>query len=656
MKYKTVAICVFSACLASSFFTACEDSGLASVKHVYTEEEQRYRDSIEAAKAGVKADFIFTEDVELPYGNWSSVGVPLNMEVICENLGYASGDAFRAGFGAFDGEVRLLAVNPATGADFSDHVVDEAGVQEGFVFSPSGEPGATWDWPSADADQLYTMWAVYNTNDAAFTIGMRTGVMASGQTYKIILLLKKGDYRLAIIYNVSVVTPEEENPNAYVADETVFQDVILVSPDIESDASVAVSLDGALLAGKFGYAGAGALSAALGSLKWNTQVDHEVTFFGVNASTGIDYTGSYTAGMGYWYTATGDVCAYSDPDAALYVDLDPASLRLTVGQKGGQVNAGEAYRLVVMFADAANYRVAIELNVTTTVDEAPAGDPYELSLTQTIVHQITTGWEQDFVDVTGVMREAFKMTTAQINAAIADRTMTFHAVEPSGSQKTSTSAGGDYPGHWFNDNGTVATDWQDGEIFLQIQSSAESIRFMLLNQPSNITSPATITVKQTAGLNGGKVNFTFNVMLVTEDPAPHEADYTASIKLLKKDDYSTATFDITSVIAAAFQKTPGDIAAAISGRELEFYALNRTGEQQASTANFPGHWFDASGDVTSWGADAVLFAEMGVTNEQVLLNIGNYPDCADARVTFRQVAKLNGGRVNLTFTVDLVAP
>jgi hypothetical protein len=646
-------MCVFSACLVAAFFTACENDDLASEKHVYTEEEQRYRDSIEAARAGVKADFILTEDVEVTYGNWSSVSVSPNLEVICEKLGYANEDAFKAGFGAFDGEVRLLAVNPNTGADFSDHVIDEEGVQEGFVFTPSGEPGAAWDWPSAESDQLYTMWVVYNTNDVAFTIGMRTGVVTSGNTYKIILLLKKGDYRLAIIYNVSIVTPEEEDPNAYVADETIFQDAILVSPDIENDASVTVSLNGDQLAEKLGYANAGALSAALGSLMWNTQVGNEVTFFGVNASTGIDYTGAYTAGMGYWYTVAGDICAYSEADAALYVEIDPASLQLTVGQKGGQVNVGDEYKLIVMFANAANYRVAVELNVTTVVDEAPAGNPYELSLTQTVVHKITTGWEQQFFDVTGVMREAFKMTTAQINAAIVGKTMTFYAANDP--QKTSTSSGDDYPGHWFNEDGTVATNWQDGEIFLRIQPSSENIQFFLQNQPSNITSPTTITVKQTAELNGGKVNFTFNVVLVSEDVAPHEADYTASVKILQNSSYSTTAFDVTSVIAAAFQKTPSEIAAAISDKTLEFYALDQTEGQKESTANYPGHWFDASGNVTSWGSTAVLFAEMGVANEKVLLNIGNYPDCATGSVTFRQVAKLNGGQVNLTFTVELVS-
>jgi hypothetical protein len=202
----------------------------------------------------------------------------------------------------------------------------------------------------------------------------------------------------------------------------------------------------------------------------------------------------------------------------------------------------------------------------------------------------------------------------------------------------------------------VGSDWKSGDFFLQMNTELGNLRFMLLNTSDHSIAPTEITVRQTSELNGGKVNFTFNVVLVSTDVAPYEADYTAGVKVQKNNSYAPTAFDITSVIAAAFQKTPDEIAAAISDKSLEFYALNADDTQKPSTANYPGHWFDASGNTASWGATAVLFAEMGVENEKVLLNIGNYPDCAAANVTFKQVVKLNGGQVNLTFTVDLINP
>ncbi|HEX3007111.1 MAG TPA: DUF4859 domain-containing protein [Bacteroidales bacterium] len=426
---KNMIIYLLLGALFIGVFYACEED-VVSKLHEYTEKEKAYRDSVEAAKAGVKADFIITQDVEVTYGNWSSKDVSADVTAMCEKLGYADADALKAAIGAFNGEVKLLAVNPATKADFTDHVVDEAGVQEGFVFSKNGEPGAAWDWPTGSDPQVYSMWCVFNVNNLAFTIGMRTGVLESGKTYKIILLWKKGDYRLAMIYNVTIVEPKEENPNAYVADKTITKDVTLVSSGVDKNASVISSLDGATIATALGYANVSALSNALGTLEWNTQVNNQVNFFGVNASTGIDYTGNYTAGMGYWYKTNGDVCSYGDEDAALYATLDPATLRMTIGQKGGKVTNGTTYKLIVMFANTSNYRLALEMNVTIVVDTPPAGNPYEVSVTQTIVHPITTGWEQDIIDVTDILRDAFKKTTAEINTAISNKTMTFYAVEP----------------------------------------------------------------------------------------------------------------------------------------------------------------------------------------------------------------------------------
>jgi hypothetical protein len=652
MKNKIIIIYLLSVCLIVSVFTACEDE-IASTLHEYTEEELAYRDSVEAAKAGVKANFIITQDVELTYGNWSSVDVQLNVTTMCEKLGYADADALKAAIGAFNGEVKLLAVNPVTKADFTDHVVDEAGVQEGFVFSKTGEPGAAWDWPSGSDPQLYSMWGVYNVNNLAFTIGMRTGVLESGKTYKAIILWKKGDYRLATIFNISIVEPKEENPNAYVADKTITKNIMLVSSGVENNASIVATLDGAALASSLGYADAAALSTALGTLQWNTQVNNQVNFFGINASTGIDYTGNYTAGMGYWYTIAGDICSYSSEDAAIYADLDPATLKMTIGQKGGKLTNGNQYKLIVMFANASNYRVALELNVTVVVDIPPAGDPYEISVTHTIMHPITTGWEQDLIDVTSILRDAFKKTTAEINAAVSNKTLTFYAIEPDLTQKPSTSNGGDYPGHWINADGTVATNWQDGEIFVQMQATSENIKFMFLNQPSNITTATTITVKQVAEFNGGKVNFTFNVVLTQGAAVPYEADYKRNVDHIANDAYSTTDIDVTDIVTHAFKQSVTEIATAISNSTLEFYAINADNSHSATTGEYPGHWFDASGNARGWGDGAFGCINLKIENERIVLKVYNFPGVTSGETTLRQVAKLNGGQVNFAITVNL---
>jgi hypothetical protein len=641
----------FVSVLLFAFFS-CEEEEV-SKKHEYTAEEKAYRDSVEAAKAGVKADFIITQDVKVTYGNWSNVEVPLEVATMCEKLGYADADALKTAIGAFDGEVELLAVNLVTKADFSDHVIDEAGVQEGFVFSKAGEPGAAWDWPTEASQQLYNMWCVYNVNNFAFTIGMRTGVLESGKTYKIAILWKKGDYRLATIFNISPAEPEED-PNAYVADTTFTKNVMLVSSSVENNAKVVATLDGAALARKLGYADAAALSTALGNVEWNTQVNNQVKFFGVNASTGIDYANNYTAGMGYWYTIDGDICSYSSNDAALYAELDPATFKITIGQKGGRVTNGKTYKLIVMFANTNEYRVALVFNVSIVVDTPPAGDPYEVSVTHTIVHPITTGWEQDYIDVTGILRDAFKMTTADIYSAISGKTMNFYAIDPNDqSHKTSTAGGNDYPGHWINADGTMATNYADGEIFIQMVASTENIRFMFLNHPSNITNATTITVKQVAELNGGKVNFTFNVVLINGSAVPYETTYKRNVDHIANSDYTTTDIDVTDIVTHAFKKTVTEIGSAIGSSGLEFYAINADNSHSNSTGEYPGHWFDATGTARGWGDGAFGCINLKIENERIILKVYNFPGVTSGMATMHQVAKLNGGQVNFEISINL---
>jgi hypothetical protein len=631
-------------------FYSCEDKELSN-KHEYTAEELAYRDSVAAARAGVKADFIINQDVKLTYGNWTNIEVPLEATTMCEKLGYADVGALKTAIGAFDGEVKLYAVNMSTKEDFSEHIVDEAGVQEGFVFSKAGEPGAKWDFEAGQ--QFYSIWCVYNVNKLAFTIGMRTGVLESGKTYKIAILWKKGNYRLATIFNITPSEPEED-PNAFVADTTFTKDVMLVSSSVENNAQVSASLDGAALATKLGYANAAALSTALGSVEWNIQVNNQVRFFGVNASNGSDYNGDYTAGMGYWYKAEGDICSYSNENAALYVKLDPATLKLTIGQKGGSVINGKTYKLIVMFSNAVEYRVALVLNVKVVVDTPPAGDPYEVSVTHTIVHPITTGWEQDYIDVTGVVRDAFKMTTADISSAITNKTMNFYAIDPNDqSHKTSTAGGGDYPGHWINADGTVATNYADGEVFVQMAASTENIKFMFLNHPSNITTATTITVKQVAELNGGKVNFTFNIVLVQGSAVPYETSYKRNVNHIANSDYATTDIDVTDIVTHAFKKTVTEIGSAISNNELDFYAINADNSHSNSTGEYPGHWFDATGNARGWGDGAFGCINLKIENEHIILKVFNFPGVTTGSATLYQVAKLNGGQVNFEITVNL---
>jgi hypothetical protein len=639
MKKNILIISSVLVCALTGLFSACEDD-LVSTKHQYTEEEQARLDSLKAAQAGVKADYIITHDIDIEHGAWASITVPLDIADMCAQLGYADEAALLAGIGAFNGELKFIAVNHSN-VECLDHVVDETGVQEGFVFRTDGSPEPGWNG-------LYEgFWVVYNTTDKEYIVG-ESGHGEIDKTYKLITLWQKGNgenaYRLAVIFNVNIIEAVDPNATSYIADEVLTQDMTLVSPDITANATSTVALDGATLAAKLGYANTAALSAALGNAMYGTQVSNEVQFFGVNLTDGTDYKALYTADMGYWYTAGGDVCIYTAEDAAVSVSLDPATLSLVVGQKGGKVEDGASYKAVVMFANQANYRVAVEVNVTTVQDAAPAGMPYEINVTQTVTHKLMDDWSQDFIDVTAVLRDAFKKTNAEIIAAIGNQSLTFYA---NGDPTQTTTA--DYPGHWFNPDGSVATVWSDGEICSILFIEGEKLKFKIFNHPNNITDPATVTIRQTAEMNGGRVNFTFVVELVA-DYAPFTAEFTCNVNHIANDAYSTTNIDVTDVVTAAFQKSVAEVDAAIEEHEVEF-----TLGGAASTGNYPGHWFDTSGNACGWGGTDVFGdIEMNVVEGRILLLIYNFPGTSGT-ATANQIAKLGGGQVNFHITVNLVA-
>lgn len=86
-------------------------------------------------------------------------------------------------------------------------------------------------------------------------------------------------------------------------------------------------------------------------------------------------------------------------------------------------------------------------------------------------------------------------------------------------------------------------------------------------------------------------------------------------------------------IANSFLMQPNEISSAI-GEEITFYAVESDGRLNPSTtANGYGHWFDAQGNVTTWGDNAVLYSEF---NENTFsFNICQYPGHSSAGEAYR---------------------
>jgi hypothetical protein len=115
-------------------------------------------------------------------------------------------------------------------------------------------------------------------------------------------------------------------------------------------------------------------------------------------------------------------------------------------------------------------------------------------------------------------------------------------------------------------------------------------------------------------------------------------------------------------IAALFGLSNEEVLLGIAGEgaNITGFAISGTTHEDvsgASNTNAPwGHWWDAGGDVTTWGESAAVFAEFDV--ETGAFAVGQYPThLTDGQtVTFIECLKYNEKRVAVVVTVTAKAP
>lgn len=93
------------------------------------------------------------------------------------------------------------------------------------------------------------------------------------------------------------------------------------------------------------------------------------------------------------------------------------------------------------------------------------------------------------------------------------------------------------------------------------------------------------------------------------------------------------------------------------GSSIKFYAVESNGTLNATTtANGYGHWFDAQGNVISWGTNARVFSEYDASAH--VFSIGQYPghSAVGDKYTIRQALVYEyetGKKAQVTFIFNV---
>lgn len=94
-----------------------------------------------------------------------------------------------------------------------------------------------------------------------------------------------------------------------------------------------------------------------------------------------------------------------------------------------------------------------------------------------------------------------------------------------------------------------------------------------------------------------------------------------------------------------------------TGQTVDFVAFDVSTEyvvENPSTTNAFGHWHMANGDVCSWGDNAYVFAEADfVSNENLVMNIGQYPGRLKEGETYKIIEGMQDDEVSVAFEITI---
>lgn len=208
-----------------------------------------------------------------------------------------------------------------------------------------------------DNDRLF---CEFDPTTASFNIGQHPKHIKTGEKYKVIQMMKKGDYRVAFIFNITVgdyykeVIPVAENVATYNLTLSVVQDNSYAASDLAFDFAAAASAKGVSTA----------------------ELTANKTIYGINADG--TKTSAYTADAGYWYTKSGNVCNYGATGIAVFVNYEDGKFH--IGQMPNACAEGESYTvsLGVMYKNTKMVTYIITVKILGYVDPEtkPAGNVY----------------------------------------------------------------------------------------------------------------------------------------------------------------------------------------------------------------------------------------------------------------------------------------
>ena len=476
--FKYIPACAFMLTMMAS----CGDNENFSKEHILTNDELKElarQDSIlEAQKNQINADLIleYTANITISSNLYDGTFVEIDTDKIAELFDVSVDDL-------------LNGIAGTGGADVKGFAIEWSTRQDNGKSSTTNSPWGHW-W---DANGNVTQWgdnamvfAEFDPESKGFAVGQFPGHLVAGQQIKFIEALRCNDRRAAVVFTVNAVVPGDISASVVSTQKITVE----TYPKFE-DTHFPVQFD---------------LTKALSDLGVESMSD--VKFLGVKAD------GSYNqeaSGNGFWYDMDGYAEGFSN-SASMYTvygnstgyDAD----YFGIGQYPGNLNVGKSINIkYALFSEKTNKIVMLDIDVNVgeydDPEQAPAGDPEVMEIDVKLTKPYDTSYSIVTYDMQEALKNAFKMTTYEIQRAVFYDELKIYVSEEKEEEPSYTA---DVPGYWLNEEGLPCT-WGSGSIIWVSLGVSESDLYLYGGNHPGDCSPEgqTVAAKYIITCNGGKV-------------------------------------------------------------------------------------------------------------------------------------------------------
>ena len=483
-----------------------------------------------------------------------------------------------------------------------------------------------------DDAYLFTEGYFVSSENLEFTLGNFPGRIAAGEKYTIIETFYDDDITVAIKLNVNVTDALPE---------------LTLNKVGEGTANMELGFDTNYTTYEITGIDRDAIAKAIGCDA------SQATFYGCDATGKAN---SLYKGTDLWFSENG-VCSWGD-GCTIHFGYDADNDMFTTCLYPDEALIGKQFSMIIAFANGSNaYYQTVNIKVAeqdTWVANATiqvGGDCVDTDLDPAVLATYL-GYDDAMALAAAVV--AGEVTVVPLNADGTEATCT----------QAADNNGTDYfcYGAFYSVDGNVV-NWASGSDAVYFDfygSTTDGYIGFDITPFDNLTEEHLGTLSFKVALKGAEktayVLYNVTVESAIAWATASYADGTVNIQMIPNNSYKGLIITIPAEVAAALGVE--DLAAAINDGTVTVKGVNADGSvSEENTGETPfGHWFNAAGDVCSWGAENCCMCYNIKADNGAYISTCQFPDfcTVGSSYTFKQKFIGNDKEFVLTYQVSIV--